>query len=281
MSRALRLEYAGALYHVTSRGDRREDIYEDDRDRINFLNLFGEVCERYNWECHCYCLMSNHYHLVVETPDGNLSHGMRQLNGVYAQTFNKRHNRVGHVFQGRYKAILVEKEAYLLELSRYVVLNPVRARMVDQVEQWPWSSYRASVNEAQKPIYLDIDWILSHFGSGQAKAIKRYKEFVYAGVNKKSPMSEVVNQAFLGSSEFIERGLKAIDTSIDLSEIPRAQKSGPAKSISCYKELYKVRNEAIVQAYASGAYTMKQVGVEFGLSYSMVSRVIKDSKFKT
>ncbi|MCH2189833.1 MAG: transposase [Gammaproteobacteria bacterium] len=281
MARALRLEYAGAVYHVTSRGDRREDIYEDDRDRLKFLDLFAEVCDRYNWECHCYCLMSNHYHLVVEAPDGNLSQGMRQLNGVYAQMFNKRHNRVGHVFQGRYKAILVEKEAYLLELSRYVVLNPVRAKMVDQAKQWPWSSYRASVNEAQKPIYLNTDWVLSHFGSDTEKAIERYKEFVCAGIDKQSPWSRVINQAFLGSSEFIERGLKAIDTSMDLSEIPRAQRRGPAKPISYYRQLYEVRNEAIIQAYKSGAYTMKQIGVEFDLSDSMISRVIKNSRFKT
>jgi len=126
MSRPLRLEFAGALYHVTSRGDRREDIYENDCDRKGFLELLGDVCETYNWVSHGYCLMSNHYHLIIETPEGNLSKGMRQLNGVYTKRFNSMHGRVGHVFQGRYKAIHVDKESYLIELSRYVVLNPVR-----------------------------------------------------------------------------------------------------------------------------------------------------------
>ena len=121
MSRPLRLEIAGGLYHVTSRGDRREDIYDSDEDRQAWLVLFGEVCKRFNWRCHAYCLMSNHYHIVVETPEGNLSQGMRQLNGVYTQNFNRSHNKAGHVFQGRYKAILVEKDSYLLELARYVV----------------------------------------------------------------------------------------------------------------------------------------------------------------
>ncbi|MBD3670659.1 MAG: transposase [Gammaproteobacteria bacterium] len=127
MSRPLRIEYAGALYHVTSRGDGQKDIYLDDKDRRDFLSNLTHVCERYNWVVHAYCLMSNHYHLLLETPDGNLSQGMRQLNGVYTQQFNRTHERVGHVFQGRYKAIIVQKDSYLLELSRYIVLNPVRA----------------------------------------------------------------------------------------------------------------------------------------------------------
>ena len=130
MARPLRLEFAGALYHITSRGDRREAIYEDDADRHMFLSLLDQVCEAHNWLCHAYCLMGNHYHIIIETPNANLSKGMRQLNGMYTQRFNHKHGKVGHVFQGRYKAILVEKQAYLLELARYIVLNPVRAGMV-------------------------------------------------------------------------------------------------------------------------------------------------------
>ncbi len=130
MARPLRLEFSGALYHITSRGDRQEDIYENDDDRKAFLSILESVCETYNWVCHAYCLMSNHYHLLIETPDASLSRGMRQLHGVYTQAFNRAYGRAGHVFQGRYKAILVEKESYLLELSRYIVLNPMRAGMV-------------------------------------------------------------------------------------------------------------------------------------------------------
>lgn len=139
MSRPIRLEFEGALYHVSSRGDRREDIYESDGDRNAFLGLLGNICERVNWVCHAYCLMSNHYHLLIETPDANLSRGMRNLNGKYTQLFNRAHHRVGHVFQGRYKAIIVDADTYLMELARYVVLNPVRAFMVDRPEDWPWS----------------------------------------------------------------------------------------------------------------------------------------------
>ena len=137
MARPLRLEFAGALYHITSRGDGREAIYLSDGDRELYLEVFAEVCEHCNWLCHAYCLMGNHYHLLVETPDANLSKGMRHLNGVYTQRFNRRHQRVGHVFQGRYKAILIQKESYLLEVARYIVLNPVRAGMVKHPESWP------------------------------------------------------------------------------------------------------------------------------------------------
>jgi len=136
MSRPLRLELSGGLYHVTSRGDRREDIYVDDEDREEWLSLLGRVCYRFKWRCHAYCLMDNHYHIVIETAEANMSKGMQQLNGVYTQYYNRRHSRVGHVFQGRFKGILVEQDAYLLELARYVVLNPLRAKMIKDIQSW-------------------------------------------------------------------------------------------------------------------------------------------------
>jgi putative transposase len=129
MSRPLRIEYPGALYHLTSRGNARQDIFLDDTDRAVFLDVLASVIERHGWHLYAYCLMGNHYHLLAETPHSNLSRGMRWLNGVYTQRFNRRHERVGHILQGRFKAILAERESYLLELSRYTVLNPVRAGM--------------------------------------------------------------------------------------------------------------------------------------------------------
>jgi len=200
----LRLEFTGALYHITSRGDRQEDIYEDDDDRKAFLSVLESVCESYNWVCHAYCLMSNHYHLLIETPDANLSRGMRQLNGVYTQTFNRAHGRAGHVFQGRYKAILVEKESYLLELSRYIVLNPVRAGMVNSAKDWPWSSYRATAGQVKGPGYLNIDWMLAAFAKRKSVAIERYKKFVAQGKDQPSPWTLLRNQIYLGSEQFVD-----------------------------------------------------------------------------
>ncbi len=149
MARQLRIEYPGAIYHVTSRGNARSMIYADDKDREDFLRILALVVERYQWLCHAYCLMGNHYHLLIETPEGNLSKGMRQINGVYTQSYNRRHQRVGHLFQGRFKAILVEKESYLLQLCRYIVRNPVAANLCQSVDQWPWSSLRIPVKVGQ------------------------------------------------------------------------------------------------------------------------------------
>jgi len=180
MARPLRLEFAGALYHVTARGNERRSIFlgDADGDRAAFLDVLGATCERFNWLVHAYCLMTNHYHLLVETPDANLSKGMRQLNGVFTQYVNRTHTRVGHLFQGRFKAILVERESYLLELSRYVVLNPVRARMVATRGDWPWSSYRATVGEAPAPEFLGTDGMLRAFAEERTAAVAGYRRFV-------------------------------------------------------------------------------------------------------
>src|SRR5262249_61874578 len=178
MARPLRIEFGGALYHVTSRGDRREDIYFNDSDREAWLEMLGQVSSRFNWVCHAYCQMTNHYHMVVETPEGNLAQGMRQLNGAYTQYVNRRHNRVGHVFQGRYKAILVERDSQLLELARYVVLNPVRARMVSDAERWKWSSYGAMTGIAPRPPWLETDWLLGQFSVQRKRAIPKFIDFV-------------------------------------------------------------------------------------------------------
>jgi len=198
MARPLRLEFAGALYHVTSRGDHREDIFLCDEDRNEWLDVLGTVCSRFNWVVHAYCQMSNHYHLLLETVDGNLSGGMRQLNGLYTQRFNQRHGLVGHLFQGRYKAILVQKESYLLELSRYVVLNPLRANMVQSLEEWHWSSYLIVTGQMSPPSWLDTDWVLSQFAPQRSEAIFAYRQFVMAGKGLPSALLKTRHQLVLG-----------------------------------------------------------------------------------
>ncbi len=280
MARPLRIEFAGALYHVTSRGDRQEDIYLDDIDRAAFLDILGKVCERFNWVVHAYCLMSNHYHLLIETPDANLAQGMRQLNGVFTQRFNRRHERVGHVFQGRYKAILVQKEAYLLELARYIVLNPVRVQMVRTAKDWPWSSYRATAGFKKNEKWLMVNWLLSSFSSKKNNAFKRYRDFVSEGRNQPAPWEALKNQVYLGDDKFVDDMQCKISPDTNLSEIPSVQKRQVAKPIGFYEKKYANRDEAIVKAYASGGYSMKTIGDYFGLHYSRVSRVIK-AKGKT
>ena len=281
MSRPLRLEYPGALYHVTSRGDRRDDIYELDSDRQTFLSLLGDVCGTYNWVCHAYCLMDNHYHLLIETPDANLSKGMRQLNGVYTQLFNRAHERVGHVFQGRYKAIHVEKESYLLELARYIVLNPVRAGMVHSVLEWPWSSYRATIGSVTSPPWLNVEWLLSGFGKFNRKAVSKYKKFVAEGINQPSPWEHLKNQLFLGEEKFVENLLKALDGEKELSEVPSSQRRKKPLPLATYAAQGAKRDDSITLAYASGGYTQKEIGDYFGLHYARISRIIKKTKSKT
>ncbi|MCP4407298.1 MAG: addiction module toxin RelE [Gammaproteobacteria bacterium] len=281
MARPLRIEYAGALYHITSRGDKKSDIYQDDHDRESFLETLGEVCQRYNWILHAYCLMNNHYHLLVETPEVNLSSGMRQLNGVYTQRFNRYHNQVGHVFQGRYKAIIVQKEPYLLELARYIVLNPVRARMVRTVNNWRWSSYRATIRSAPPQARLNTDWLLSCFAKRKLTAIERYKRFVAEGKNQPSPWIQLQNQVFLGSEKFVDETRKHLPTDKDLSEIPKPQKRPTARPLTYYSKKTRSRNEAIFKAYQSGGYTMKEIGDYFDLHYSRISRIIREKEVAT
>lgn len=281
MARPLRLEFPGALYHITSRGDRREDIYDDEDDRLLFYDVLNEVYERYNWRIHAFCLMSNHYHLIVETPDANLSIGMRHLNGVYTQRFNAKQHRVGHVFQGRYKAILVQKESYLLELSRYIVLNPVRARMVRSAKDWPWSSYRATVGQDEIPKWLYTDWLLSDYSKQRATAIRYYKKFVADGKGQPSPWKGLKNQVYLGNEQFVKKMQGKLNVKQDLSEIPVAQKRSITKPLVYYIKRFKDRDSAIVEAYASGAFSMKVIADHVGLHYSWVSRVIRKARNKT
>jgi REP-associated tyrosine transposase len=284
VSRPLRIEFAGALYHVTSRGDGQKDIYLDDPDRRGYLSVLSEVCKRFNWSVYAYCLMDNHYHLLIETPDGNLSRGMRQLNGVYTQCFNRHHKRVGHVFQGRYKAILVQKDAYLLELSRYIVLNPVRARMVRAAKDWPWSSYRVTCGVVESPDWLITGWLLSNFAKTKKTAIERYRQFVAQGKQQPSPWEYLKNQIFLGDEQFVEDLQGHINANQELSEIPKAQRRNVPKPLDYYENKYNDRNQGIIAAYHSGGYSMREVGTHFGMHCSSVSKILKqadDSQFKT
>ena len=280
MARPLRIEFDGALYHVTSRGDARESIFITDTDCSLFLDILKKTRERFNWLCHAYCLMGNHYHLVIETPDGNLSKGMRQLNGVYTQSFNKRHQRVGHVFQGRYKAILIEKESYLLQVSRYVVLNPVRAKIVGSPEEWEWSSYRGTVGREKPHAVLTTDWILKQFGKQREEARRSYKEFVMSGIGSESIWKEVKGQSILGGEGFVKKLIDCVKGQEEIKEIPRQQRS---IGKPCLETLFnkksettaQKRNVKIIEAVEKYSYSQKEVADYLGLHYSTISRLLK------
>ena len=178
------------------------------------------------------------------------------------------------MFQGRYKAILVEKETYLLELARYIVLNPVRARMVRQAKFWPWSSYRDTAGYREPPVWLTTDWLLATFSKRKSIAMEKYREFVSEGKNQPSPWESLRNQIFLGSEEYVKQLQNRIDTGKDLSEIPKSQKRSKPKPLSHYEKQAKPRDEAILLSYASGGYSMKEIGEYYQLHYSRVSRII-------
>jgi len=279
MARPLRIEYEGALYHVTSRGNHQSGIFEDDEDRHAFLKVLADVVSGMGWVCYGYCLMSNHYHLIIETPRANLCKGMRQLNGVYTQASNRRHRRVGHLFQGRYKAIIVDADAYLLELSRYVVLNPVRAGMVEDVSQWPWSSYGAMMGMDSIPGLLSVDALLGNFSEQNTDlAQQQYARFVAEGVNKESIWSDLKQQIFLGHDDFIIQAQgKATGLRLD-GNIPKAQQRSPVRPLQEIAAMYESRNAAIVAAYQTGAYSYARIADHFNVHFTTVGRVIRANR---
>lgn len=278
MARPLRIEFAGALYHVTARGNAQADIYDDNTDRQQFLSLLQNTVDRLDWYCHAYCLMDNHYHLLIETNSPTLSKGMKFLNGTYTQYYNRQHKRVGHVFQGRFKAILVQKDSYLLELARYIALNPVRAHMVRSAKDWPWSSYRATAGYEENVACLTTDWVLAGFAKTQKVAQQRYRDFVQQGKCQPSPWQKLKNQIYLGDDQFVEDMQCKLNPEQSLKDIPKKQKQAPVKPLAYFEERYKNRVESMAQAYLSGHYSLEQVGEHFGVSYATVSRAVKKAE---
>jgi putative transposase len=274
MARPLRIEFAGALYHVTSRGDRREAVFEDDDDYVLFLSVLKEVVERFNWLCHAYCLMTNHYDLVVETPDGNLSKGMRQLNGLFTQASNRRHRHSGPVFQGRFKATLVDKQRYLLELTRDVVLSPVREKRTKRPDAYSWSSYRAMIGTAPIPTWLTTDTVLSQFGKRRAAARQRYSRFVHEGMGLPNVWSARRQQIYLGDAKFVERMQKKAQLQRDERNIPRRHRK-PPPSIAAIAAKHRERNPAIIAAYNTRAYSYREIAEHFAIHLSTVGRMIR------
>lgn len=279
MARPLRIEYDGALYHVTSRGNERKAIFKDDADRELFLKTLANVTERFHWICHAYCLMDDHYHLVIETPDGNLSRGMRQLNGVYTQAFNQRHHRGGPLFHGRFKGILVQKDSHFPEVCRYVVLNPVRAKSVKKAQRWKWSSYGATAGTTPAQGGLTVDELLGQFGQRKAHAQQKYREFVEAGIDGAPIWGGLKGQSLLGVEGFAEGLLEHVTGKKKIRELPKGQRFLGRPSL---RKLFHAtgkrkasRDRIIAEAVKRYGYSQMEVANFLGLHYSTISRLIK------
>ncbi len=286
MTRPLRIEFPGAIYHVTSRGDRREPIFDDDADRELLLAIVAQTLQRCDAQMLAYCLMGNHYHFVLYTRRANLSVLMQQLNGIYTQAYNRRHGKVGHLFQGRFKAILVDRESYLLEVCRYVELNPVRAGLVAHAGDWHWSSYRAHCLECAAPAWLDVDGLHGHLVGKEAstaalkrRAVQRYAELVAAPQSHRLWEQALRQQIYLGDDEFVARMQERAGLSTGLErgkDIPTAQRrQQQGRALSEYLAESATREEALWLAHAKSAMTMTQIGRELGLTTARVSQLIR------
>jgi putative transposase len=276
MARALRIEYPGALHHVTSRGNGRQKTFLNEADFMQFLLILKDVSERFNWVVYSYCLMSNHYHLLIETPEANLAKGMRQLNGVYTQKFNYFHKRVGHLFQGRYKSILVEKENYLGELIRYIILNPVRAGIVKRPEQWKWSSHKdIIVRKEKKDDLVKKKNVIDIFG-GKTK----YLNFINERIEDIDFWGELRGNIILGSQEFLDNIQIYIGKQKDNKEIVKKsrQLSRPKLEKIICADNRSERNKMIAEAYYEYGYSQKEISEYLAMHYASISRIIKQTK---
>jgi putative transposase len=296
MARPLRIIYPGACYHVTTRGNERKPIFRDDRDRQQWLDRLAAVVGRYRLRVHAYVLMRNHYHLLVETAEANLSEAVRQLNAVYTQDFNRRYRRVGHLFQGRYKSVLVEKDSYLTELSRYIHLNPVRVGEVSEPARYAWSSAAAYVGQRLAPAWLTVRDVLAHFGRRRADARRAYRQFLRDGIRQgvSAPWSAVVGQTLLGSPEWVEDMRRRAAGHGLSAEIAAAGQLRPRPALPAVLDAVSraarvaaadilrprgrrgswARPVAIFLAWELCGLTQSEIGQSFGVGHFAVSKAI-------
>lgn len=277
MSRPVRIEFPGACYHVTSKGTKGRTVFEGKEDKAVFLNVLENVIRRFGWLLHSYVLMDDHYHLVVEVPEANLSKGMRQLNGVYTQHFNRKHDEEGPIFQGRFKSVLFEKKEYLLPLCRHVVLNPVRKGSPAVLKNYRWSSHRATAGDIRKPDYLSPDSVLGFFGKREKENQRKYREYVKDGIGVESPLNQRSFQVLLGSPRFLSEMQPILNGE-------KMAKRGPkrAKRRRSLNAMFKnidaatrvERNELIRRAHVDYSYTLMEIGEHIGLHYTTVSKVV-------
>lgn len=287
MARPLRIEFPGAVYHVTSRGDRREHIFEDDQDRRSLLSVVAQASERFNARMLAYCLMGNHYHFVLHTHCANLSRVMRHINGVYSQRFNRRHGLVGHLLQGRFHAILVDQDAYLLQVCRYVDLNPVRAKLVDDPADWPWSSYRSHVGMDRGVGWLDTATLHGHLlqhdvrsPADRRRAQRMYADWVATGHQSTLWDTALKRQVYLGDDAFVERMQARVSPAHQTDAAIPLRQRAIHKSLSDWMRECSSREEALRMAHTLSGMTMTALATELGLSVARVSQLIARAEDK-
>ncbi len=240
MARPLRIEYKGAVYHILSRGNQGEEIFSDDSDREYFVEILQRAVEKYGIEVYAYCIMGNHYHLLISTPVGKLTMAMHFIGSSYGSYLRRYRGLTGHVFAGRYKSLCVEKESYLLELSRYIHLNPVRAGIVKSPEKYPWSSYRYYIGKKTGPDWLSAEWLIDKCGKRLKTRQRKYREYVEAGIESRAeyPVEKIVGQAILGSREFVKKVLKGLKKSRGLKDVTARKKlEGKIELDELYQEV--------------------------------------------
>jgi REP element-mobilizing transposase RayT len=285
MARKLRFQFEGAIYHVYARGNEQQVIFRCDDDRHVFLYLLKETIKRYNWKCFAYCLMNNHYHLLIQTMSATLSQGMHWLSCVYTQKFNFRHDRVGHLFQGRFKDTLVQNGDHMDIVHRYIVLNPVRAAIVDKPEDWPWSSYSAVVGRNESSDWLDNHGALVGFGGVNCAGRRNYSNYIKQADGHDAPNIYV---PIFGDDEFISSQQELASESVDEVEYPMVQRKLsrpclldiiPDKTKWSRNDIPK-RNAAIIAAIYNHRYSQKEIANHLGLHYTLISKIVKAEKSK-
>ena len=284
MARQLRIEYPDAYYHVTARGNERKEIFKSEKDREKFLSYLESAVNRYGAVIHVWCLMSNHYHLLVETPSGNLSQIMQHINGAYTNYFNTKRKRSGHLFQGRYKGILVEADEYALELSRYIHLNPVRIGVVNEPGDYRWSSFQEYTGKRKMADWLSTEFILGYFDKSQPAAQKKYQQFVEEMVGKEheSPLQQMVAATMLGTPEFVatiqEQHIDGKSPDRNLPALKQLKGKPTIDQIleitrSVIKEDEKLATKvAIYLCHRFSGTKLKEIGDRFGVKESAVSQ---------
>ena len=278
MARSARVQFPGAVYHISARGNHQENIYFSDQDRHLFIRLLALVAKRMNWVCHAYCQMTNHYHLLLETPDGILSGGMGYLNGVYTQKINQRYGFTGHLFQGRFHSKLVDGNAQFLAAVRYIMRNPLDAHIVEDAGDWPWSSYRATIGQERSPDFLMVEQVLSLLSMDRHNAQNIFREFVHLRDDDEALIYLSHHCLEATRVSMMNRANPSVDMHRSLRPIPRKQKIIGRPSLetmfegASYYDLKK-RNRTIVRAYQQYAYTQSEIGKYLGLNRATISRI--------